>query len=583
MAGPWERYATKPPEVSVEPTDGPWARYRSPKQPTAETAPEPSFDPTTGMSTGEKLRAGIGSGMARMARGATNLVLPDAITPEWASDESIAEAKRLESPLMKTGAGQGGQLIGEIAATLPAGTAVRGAQAAMLASRAPALLARTLASRLAGAGAEGAIAGAVSADPGKRSEGAAEGALVSGLMDRGGAVLGRALKGLVKRSPEAEKLEQIADLHGADVQLPLARAASDEGMVSPLIKFVYDKVLPNLPGAEGALKRQGDRAQAQFREIAMKEAAPGGAGSSSPGFSGGLPLTTARAPGAGMNMRTSMKDIQDAFAREYADTVKSYAFNQPSAQDFAQRLVKQFPNIDQEALDTVVGTFDKLNNRYARGGVLDGDNLIRMKSDLANLGRSADNDRIGQSLYQAQEFLDDVVRAELRQGNNPVNLQDLQRYEDLAEPWKNFLRVQKATARSKNPEGQFTPQELSRSVKTLANDKELARGTAPMQEFSSLGERTVGVPAHNPSWYERAATLATMGGIGALGGPLGVGATIGGARVAASPTVQKALMGTTDSQRALVRALRRHAGAARRIGSAARGGAAAEVAQDEQE
>lgn len=581
MAGPWERYSATKPQVSVEPTDGPWARYRAPKQPTAETRPEPSYSPTEGMSTGEKLRAGIGSGMARMARGATNLVLPDVVTPEWASDESIAEAKRLEKPLLETGAGQGGQLIGEIAATLPAGTAVRGAQAAMLASRAPAFLARALAGRLAGAGAEGAISGAVSADPGNRGEGALEGAAISGLMDRGGAVLGRALKGIVKRTPEAEKLEQIADLHGADVRLPLARAASDEGYVSPLVKFVYDKVLPNMPGSENALKRQGDRAQAQFREIAMKEAAPGGAGSSSPGFSGGLPLTTTKAPGAGMDVRTSMKDIQEAFEREYADTVKSYAFNQPSTTDFAQRLVKQFPNIDQEALDTAVGTFDKLNNRYARGGVLDGDNLIRFKTELANLGRGNSNDRIGQSLYQAQEFLDDVVRSELRQGNNPVNLRDLQRYEDLAQPYRNFLRVQKAAARSKNPEGQFTPQELSRSVKTLANDRELAKGTAPMQELGSLGERTVGIPTHNPSWYERAATLAAMGGLGALGGPLGVGAAMGGARVAASPKVQEALMGTTDSQRALVRALRRHAGATRRIGSAARGGAAAEVAQDE--
>lgn len=582
MAGPWERYgATKSSEVSVEPTDGPWARYKAPRQKTAETNPEPSYDPTGGMSTGEKLRAGIGSGMARMARGATNLVLPDAVTPEWASDESIAEAKRLEAPLMETGAGQGGQLIGEIAATLPAGTAIRGGQAAMLASRAPALLVRALAGRLAGAGAEGAITGAISADPGNRMEGAGEGALIGGLMDRGGKVLGRALKGIVKRSPEAQQLENIADLHGAQVDLPLSRAASDEGVLSPLVKFVYDKVLPNMPGAEGALRKQGDRASTQFREIAMKEAAPGGAGSMSPGFSGGLPLTTGKTPGAGTNVRTSMKDIQEAFEREYADTIKSYAFNQPSTQDFAARLVKQFPNIDQEALDGVTAIFDKLNNRFSRGGVLDGDNLMRMKMELANMGRSASNDRVGQSLYQAQEFLDDVVRSELRQGNSPANLRDLQRYEDLAQPWRNFLRVQKSAARSKDPAGQFTPQELSRSVKTLANDKELARGTAPMQELSSLGERTVGQAAHNPSWYERAATLAAMGGVGALGGPLSVGATMLGARAAASPGVQRTLMGTTDTQRALVRALRRNEEAARRIGSAARGGAAAEVAKDE--
>lgn len=542
---------------------------------------EPAYDPTEGMSGGEKLRAGIGSGMARMARGATNLVLPDAITPEWASDESIAEAKKRDAPLGGTGAGMAGQLVGDTAATLPLGSLVRGGQATLLASRAPALLVRALAGRLGGVGLEGGLVGAVSADPGSGAGGALEGATTGMITDKLGRGLFRAMKGLVKRTPEAIRLEDIADLHGANVDLPLSQSASDEGIMSPAIKFIYDKVLPNIPGSEGALKRQGQKAQTQFREIAMKEAAPGGAGSSAPGFSGGLPLTTGKAQGAGTRMRGSMKEIQDAFEQEYADTVKAYAFNQPDTAGFAQRLIKEFPNIDQEALDKVTDTFDKLSTRYSRGGVLDGDNLVRMKADLANLGRESSNDRIGASYYQAQEFLDDVVRSELKAGNKPANLRDLQRYEDLATPYKNFLRVQKATARSAHPEGEFNPQELTGAVKKLANDRELAKGTAPMQEYASLGQRTVGQGTHNPTWYERAATLGAMGGLGALTSPLAVGATMLGARVAASPKVQKALMGTTDTQRAIVDALRRNPRTVQGIGSAIRGGAAAEVAEDE--
>lgn len=519
----------------------------------------------------------IGRGMLNLA-GAD---MPDLKSSSPLSTDAIRAREAESAPVARTGAGMAGSVVADMAMTAPLGVIGKGMEAVSAGRGVPRVLGQVLGSRPAQAAVEGGVAGMAAADPEARGEGAAEGAATGAVLERGGRLLGRTLEGLVLRTPQAKQLEQVADLHQADVRLPLASAASDEGLISPFMKFIYGKVLPNLPGAEGSLNRQAQRARTQFREIAMKEGAPGGMGNTSKGYAAGLPLTTAKQSGAGENVRMSMKDIQGAFEKEYGDTIKSYSFNQPQAVDFAARLKQKFPNIDDATLDGVAQTFDSLSTRYSKNGVLDGDNLVRMKSQLAHLGREAGEDRVGQSLYQAQEFLDDVVRQELRVGGNPQNLKDLQRYEDLAEPWKNFVRVQKAAARSKDPEGMFTPQELSRAVKSSASDRELARGTAPMQELASLGERTVGQEVHKPTYLERVLTMATLGGVGATTGPLGVTALYGAGRSAASPVVQDALMGTTGIQQALTQALRKRPNAKRLIGADIRNTGAAEVADDE--
>lgn len=519
-----------------------------------------------------------------IGRGALDLVGVDMEdTPSslpW-STEAIRGQEEEIAPLRQTGSGMAGELAADAVMTAPLGVVGRGMEAVAGSSRVPAVAGRIMGSRPAQAAVEGGLAGALNADPEARGKGAFQGATAGAVFERGGRLLGRTMQGLVLRSPEARQLDQLADLHQTQIRLPLAQAASDEGVVSPLMKFVYGRVLPSLPGAESAMARQGQRAGSQFRELAMKEASPGGLGSQQAGYAAGLPLTTGKQVGAGGDVRMSMKNIQDAFQREYATTIKSYAFNQPQTADFAARLQQRFPNIDDSTLNGVTRTFDSLSNQYSKNGVLDGDNLVRMKSQLAELGRQAGDDRAGQSFYQAQEFLDDVVRSELRQGNNPQNLLDLQRYDDLAEPWKNFQRVQRAAARSKDPEGQFTPQELSRVVKSMGSDRDLARGSAPMQELAALGERTVGQSVPNPTFLERAATMSALGGMGILTGPGGAAALYGIGRTAASPAIQDALMGTTRAQKALTEALRKRPLTKRLVGADVRNTLAGEVAEDE--
>lgn len=70
------------------------------------------LDPTEGMSTLDKLRAGFGRAIADTARGVGQMV-------GAVSRDDVAEARRLDKSLMNTGAGQVGNFAGNMAALLP--------------------------------------------------------------------------------------------------------------------------------------------------------------------------------------------------------------------------------------------------------------------------------------------------------------------------------------------------------------------------------------------------------------------------------------------------------------------------------
>lgn len=97
------------------------SQVNAPKEP----AKVEKYDPTEGMSTTEKVLAGIGKAMTDSARGVGQLV-------GLVDKKDIEEAKKLDEALMNTGAGTAGNIIGNIAtlaptALVPGVNTVRGA------------------------------------------------------------------------------------------------------------------------------------------------------------------------------------------------------------------------------------------------------------------------------------------------------------------------------------------------------------------------------------------------------------------------------------------------------------------------
>lgn len=86
--------------------------------------PQTQFDPTEGMSTFEKAAAGFGKAFVDLGRGAQQVYANvadrlDNGNRSAAIQSQIDEAKRLDQPLMNTGAGMAGNLAGNVAALAP--------------------------------------------------------------------------------------------------------------------------------------------------------------------------------------------------------------------------------------------------------------------------------------------------------------------------------------------------------------------------------------------------------------------------------------------------------------------------------
>lgn len=88
-----------------------YAHMRGQQNPQSST-----IDPTDGMSGVDKFRAGAGKAMVDMWRGGKQLLN---IGDQDALQREIDDAKKMDAPLMKSGAGMAGNLVGNVAASLP--------------------------------------------------------------------------------------------------------------------------------------------------------------------------------------------------------------------------------------------------------------------------------------------------------------------------------------------------------------------------------------------------------------------------------------------------------------------------------
>jgi hypothetical protein len=223
------------------------------------------FDATEGMSTGEKMLAGIGQGMTNVARNVGNMV-------GLVDDEAMAEAKTIDQDLLDTDAGSAGSFVGEMAALAPLGGVGSVARGAAALPRAlgvgKAVLPRAAGSGLPGAAAaltEGAAAGAILADPNERGAGALQGGAGGLVLNKTLGALGRKMtRGFDESAAAKEFGDQVADLTGRRPSLPLAQSAANATTAYP-----HRSVLSMFPLARGGSKKMEAKATQDFGEAAL--------------------------------------------------------------------------------------------------------------------------------------------------------------------------------------------------------------------------------------------------------------------------------------------------------------------------
>lgn len=506
-------------------------------------------------------REGIGGGMLRGWKGLTNLVLPDSLTPDWASDANIQEMDRINQDLPVSG-----QMVGGLAATAPVsggvGALQKGATLLSTASRAPAVLTRALGSAPTRAVLEGASQGAIFADPEHQGEGALLGAGLGLGLNRLGAGAKRVLNGTIKKSEEALALEQLASQHGDEIFLPVSQAASDEGIISRLGKAFYREALPIVPGVKGQLERQGNKAAEKLREISVKEALPTG---------GRLPAQ------AGKKVTDAIENIQRQFDDAYDQTIKSYAFNVPK--DFKQQVVQAIKSntdpktiVNKKTLAKVAGEVDDLMKQFSDGKPdIDGSNLLNVKRQISELLSGAKGHE--KSAYQAaDELIDSIVVRELKQGNIPGNLADLKRYLELTPAYRAFKPLKSAANGAAEKEGRFFFRSLARASKRSPEQRDIGR----------IGAATVDLPAARGGIVGKILAGAGMGGagFGAFMSPTMTGLAIAGGNALGTKSAQKFLLGDTFVQKKIADVLRRNPSLARRLGAAGRGALTQQVVSE---
>lgn len=521
--------------------------------------------PAVGESGGKLFLEGIGSGMVSGIKNIGNItekitpqrLLVKAIgaklgydtTPEMFKDKALKEQEKVDAPLADTTAGSLGQVVGETAITAPigagAGTGARAIAAAPRALRAVPLLARALGSAPGRSAVEGLTVGYIGGDPDHRIEAALEGGALGAGFTKAAKIGGRLVRGLVKRSDAADDLVQLASQHGDDVHVPLSQAAGDQDLPTRLVKTLYRSVLPNIPGVEGRLAGQSEEALKKIRGMVLKEATPDGVS---------LPANAVD------DISSSVRTLRAGFDKSYDDIVKTEIFRIPKnvTKGLEKFIRGKITTIDDTSLNRAVSGIDSIIDRYRSGNlVVDGTNILNIKNEISSLIKQTANQQEKQALIQGQKVVDGIIKSKLAGVGDK-----LAKYEALSEPYANFSVLRKAAAAAKPNKGNFSPNQLARASKDPSQ----------MLHLAQTANQVLGKAPTRSTTAGKILSGLALGGTGYLN-PVAALSAIGGGHVLASPSVQRALMGSTRAQRMIANQLRKNGRKVRIAGSTLRAAA----------
>jgi hypothetical protein len=506
-----------------------------------ETPTAPAYDPTEGMSGGDKFLAGVGKGMTDVARGVGQLV-------GLVDQKSVDEAKARDAALMDTGAGMAGDIVGNLAVT-----AVPGAGAGAMATRGAAAVLPTALRAVAptvGAAASGALV-AGTTEPVASGESRLGHA---GMGAAGGAIGDVATRGLARVAQPLRQSDAVKTLLKEGVVPTPGQAAGADSFIGKM-----EQRLQSIPLIGDLVTGGRNRATAEFNEAAINRAIPRGSqrikGAGREAIeqahnvlSQGYDQVLANIPKV-TPTQSFVKSVSDALADpDLALTPQ----NQQRLRNIIQMQFKGRPGVDQatgEMSGQLAKSVDSTLGRLARD---------YMSSSVA------DDRALGMALRGVHGEWKNAIR------QAAPNEQVAGQLDALNAAYANFVRVEKAAAALGAKDGVFTAAQLQNAVK--ASDKSVrkgafARGDALMQDISEAGKSTLSQTVPNSGTADRVLNAMLLGGGASMVNPASLAA------LAAAPAVysragSRYAIGDLPGQKFVSELMRALAPAASQVGRA---------------
>lgn len=473
-------------------------------------------DPTGGMSGMEKFLAGTGKAFVDLSRGARQLLPGD----NTELDAEIAESRRLDAPLMKTGAGMAGNVTGNVAALAPA-MFIPGVNT------------------YAGAAVLGAGAGLL--EPTVEGESKISNALMgagAGVLGQGiGRGIGRLVRPVRPQLSNAQReLIRLAEREGIPIRASQATGSKPVAIV--------ESVMENLPTTSGRQLGVKRAQQEAFTKATLKRA--------------GIEAAEATPEILAAQKAVLGKTFEDIAERNSIDAVKAVdgknLFTRLS--EIGQNAVNELP--PQEAA-RVGKAIEGILSQIDDAGHLAGNSYQGWRTPLGRLASSGTE--TGYHFGRVKQALDKTFSSQISKA-------DAEAWKTASQQYGSLKTILDAMGGSAAPAGNITPAQLAAAATRSTGREGRALGRGALTELSKVGRAVVAdtIPDSGTAqrlFYQKLLSGELMGAIpGAAygyyqGGPegavLGVAGGMGAALVA--PRILQSMMNSRAGQNYLARGI----------------------------
>jgi hypothetical protein len=418
-------------------------------------APEMNLDPTEGMSFFEKAAAGLGKSVADTGLGVRQLM-------GNASQQEVAESAKRDAPLMKTGAGMGGNVFGQILQM-----AAPGAALGKVAAAAPYISSAAQA------------AGFAATQPVLEGDSRLQNAAVGGALGAAGqgvaSLAGKGISALSSKvSPEVRALYDKAMQAG----IPVNAAQLSDSRVMKTLQSTLERI--PFTGAQG--KREVQE-QAYNRAVSRT-------------FGEDAPKVT-REVYAGAKAR-----IGGVFERLTANNHLRVSDELLDRMGAVGSEAAKFGNDDSAR--AVANAIDELLGKADESGVIPGRAYQALDSKLGKLMKAGGE----KSMYLGE--LRDAIRSAM---DDSISAADKEAWKTARKQYKNLKTVRDLVAKE-GADGNINPALLMGRVNSSQAGKEanaMGRG-GEMADLARIGRQFVRDPIPDSGTASRMATMGLLGG-----------------------------------------------------------------------